>query len=58
VQDSGLTATIEAEEIIPQMEFIDGVTKLGDDITLIHNLDKFLSLDEERALDEALKPVR
>src|SRR5258708_7366440 len=49
---------IGVEEIVPQTELIDGVTKLGDDILLIHNLDKFLSVDEERALDDALKPVR
>ena len=49
---------IAAEAIIPRTEHIDGVTKLGDDIVLIHNLDRFLSLDEERALDDALKPVR
>ena len=49
---------IAAEAIIPRTEHIDGVTKLGDDIVLIHNLDRFLSLDEEGALDDALKPVR
>jgi hypothetical protein len=31
------------------------VSKLEADIVLIHNLDKFLSLEEEKTLDEAMK---
>ena len=43
------------ETILPQMEYIEGVAKLADGMVLIHDLDRFLSLDEEKALDDALK---
>lgn len=45
---------ISAEKILSGMEYVEGVVKLEDGIILIHNLDKFLSLNEERALDEAI----
>jgi len=41
--------------IVPGIENIDGVAKLEDELLLIHDLDKFLSLEEENALDSALK---
>jgi purine-binding chemotaxis protein CheW len=34
---------------------VEGVTKLEDGMILIHNLEKFLSLEEEKTLDRALK---
>jgi len=43
------------EQILPAMEYVDGVAKLKDGLVLIHDLDKFLSLEEEEALDVALK---
>lgn len=46
---------IAAEKIIPGMEYVEGVIKLEEGIILIHNLDKFLSLDEEKALKEAME---
>ena len=46
---------VDAAEIAPCLEQISGVVKLTDGLVLIHDLDKFLSLDEERALDHALK---
>ncbi len=36
------------------VELMKGVVKLADGLVVIHDLDTFLSLDEERALDEAL----
>ncbi len=44
-----------AEQIHPAIEYFDGVAKLEDGLVLIHDLNKFLSLDEEEALDHALK---
>jgi purine-binding chemotaxis protein CheW len=49
---------IAAEAVVPHMEYVDGVTTLGDDILLIHDLDSFLSLDEERELDAALTTIQ
>jgi purine-binding chemotaxis protein CheW len=45
---------IAAEKILPGLEYIEGVIKSEDGMVLIHDLDKFLSLDEEAALDKAM----
>ena len=46
---------ISPEDIVPGIEYIDGVAKIEDGLLLIHDLDKFLSLEEENGLDRALK---
>lgn len=46
---------IAAAEIVPRTQYVEGVVKIGGGLLLIHDLDKFLSLDEEAALDEALQ---
>jgi purine-binding chemotaxis protein CheW len=46
---------IPAEKVTPGMELIDGVIKLEGGMILIHDLDKFLSLEEEVMLDKAVK---
>ena len=43
-----------AEEILPRLEYVEGVVKLPDGLLLIHDLDGFLSLDEEKELDKIL----
>ncbi len=45
---------VDANQILPGIEYIEGVLKLDDGMLLIHDLDGFLSLDEEHALDDAL----
>ncbi len=45
---------VHAEKILPGMEHVEGVAKLEDGMLLIHDLDKFLSLGEEKTLDRAL----
>ena len=45
---------IHASKILPRIDYIDGVATLEDGMLLIHDLDKFLSLEEERALDAAM----
>lgn len=47
-------AIIAAEKILPGMEYIEGVAKLPDGLILIHDLERFLSLEEENAIQEAL----
>ena len=44
-----------ADKILPGLEYVEGVLMFEDGMILIHDLDKFLSLDEERALDEAMR---
>ena len=39
---------------VPAADFASGVVKLDDGMILIHDLDRFLSLDEELALEKAL----
>lgn len=42
------------EKVIPGMEYIEGVVKLENGMVLIHDLDRFLSFDEQEALDRAM----
>jgi len=46
---------ISAKKILPAMDYVEGVVKLEDGLILIHDLEKFLSLEEERALERAMK---
>lgn len=43
-----------AQEIVPGTGYIRGIAKLADGLVLIHDLDSFLSLEEEDDLDQAL----
>jgi purine-binding chemotaxis protein CheW len=45
---------VPADAILPGLEYVAGVVKLADGMALIHDLDRFLSFDEERALKEAM----
>ena len=52
VHESPAEEVESAKQILPGVEFIEGVVKLPDSMLLIHDLDKFLSIEEEQALDE------
>lgn len=45
---------IPAEEILHEFKYLEGIIKFRDGLILIHDLDKFLSLEEEECLDVAL----
>jgi len=45
---------LNAKQALPFAAYIRGVAKMGDDLVLIYDLDQFLSLDEEQALDATL----
>ena len=45
---------ISVQKIVPGIEYVVGIVRLQDGMILIHDLDKFLSLDEERVLNEAM----
>ncbi len=47
--------TVPAQAIVPGMEYVEGVVKLDDGMVLIHDLARFLSLDEEHRLNEAME---
>jgi purine-binding chemotaxis protein CheW len=55
VLQSPATALIEAASIATGLEAIQGVIRLPDGLVLIHDLDRFLSAAESRALDKALQ---
>jgi purine-binding chemotaxis protein CheW len=46
---------VAAEDVLPDLQYVEGVVKLDDGLILIHNLDTFLSLEEEVLLDRALQ---
>ena len=45
------------EKILSGIGYVEGVVKLEDGLTLIHNIDSFLSLEEEKTLDDAMKKI-
>ncbi len=45
---------VGSTQIVPGLEQFPGVLRLDDGLVLIHDLERFLSLDEARALDEAM----
>ena len=47
--------TVSVADILPDADYVDGVVKLQDGLILIHDLDRFLSLEEEDSLDRALE---
>ena len=46
--------TITADRICPRLPHMEGVVKGEDGLILIYDLDLFLSLEEEKALDQAI----
>ncbi len=46
---------VAAQDVLPDLEHIEGVVKFSDGLILIHDLDKFLSLEEETALEQAME---
>ena len=46
-----------ADKILPHIEYVKGVIKLENNIIFIHDIDTFLSLEEEKTLCNALGKV-
>ena len=46
---------VTAGKSLPFAEHLKGVAKIDDELILIYDLEKFLSLDEEKKLEKALK---
>lgn len=44
----------EANKILPGLEYVEGVVKLKEGMLLIHDIDRFLSIEEEKMLDKQL----
>lgn len=48
---------VTAEQIVPNSQCVEGIVRLPDGMIFIHDLDQFLSLEEEHALHRALLPA-
>lgn len=46
---------VAMEGVIPGLEYVEGIVKMEDGLIFIHDLDKFLALDEEASLERAMK---
>lgn len=46
-----------AEGVVPGLEHVRGIARLPDGLVLVHDLETFLALDEERQLTAALAPA-
>ncbi len=46
---------IASERILPGLEYVEGIVKIDSGMILIHDLDKFLALDEEKSLEQVMK---
>ncbi len=55
VLENDASARVSAPTILPETEYVAGVVKLADGMIFIHDLDTFLSLEEEEKLAESLK---
>lgn len=57
VIEYSVSSQVQADAIVPGLGYVEGVVKLNDGMALIHDLDKFLSLEERHKLDQALDQV-
>lgn len=48
---------VTAQDILPELEYVQGAAKLKDGLILIYDLEQFLSLAEEKSLDQAMTPL-
>jgi purine-binding chemotaxis protein CheW len=55
VMESAEEDFVTAENILPKLQYIKGVITINDGLVVIHDLDQFLSLEEETTMDSALK---
>jgi purine-binding chemotaxis protein CheW len=57
VRDIAEREAVPAIDVLPNAAYVEGVVKQKDGLILIHDLDKFLSLEEETVLDRAMESV-
>jgi purine-binding chemotaxis protein CheW len=58
VHELAETEMVSAKQALPFAQYLKGVAKLENNLVLIHDLDQFLSLDEEKALDATLSKAK
>lgn len=57
VVDISPDAVVGSSSILPHVPHVEGIAKLPDGMVIIHDLDTFLSLEEDSALDDAMPQV-
>jgi purine-binding chemotaxis protein CheW len=45
---------VEPAGVVPGMEYVKGLVKFADGMIFVHDLDAFLSLEEENLLEKAI----
>ena len=48
---------VTSEAIVPGIDYVEGVVKLEDGLLIIHDIERFLSIEEEGAIDNAVKEI-
>lgn len=46
---------VPADKILKSLHYVDGIVQAEDGLIIIHNLEKFLSLEEDKTLDDILE---
>lgn len=46
---------VKGHSILPGLAYVNGVTATDDGIIVIHDIDRFLSLEEEKKMEKAIK---
>jgi purine-binding chemotaxis protein CheW len=54
VLELAVPEVINVEAVYPGLEYVDGIMRLEGDLILIHNLESFLSLEEDSTLERGL----
>ncbi len=55
IKDITARQFVNSKENMPFAEYIKGVAKVDDELILIYDLEEFLSIEEEKILEQALK---
>jgi purine-binding chemotaxis protein CheW len=45
---------VAMEAVVARLEYVEGIVRMADGLILIHDLDRFLALEEERTLQQAM----
>ncbi len=48
---------VKPEDISSSLKYVDGIIQMDDGLVIIHDLEKFLSLDEEEVLDDSIEKI-
>ena len=48
---------VAGDEVVADLEYVQGIAKIASDLILIHNLERCLSLNEAKMLDDALVKI-